>query len=273
MKERRCRMSSRRKRRAREAQLQRADAILRSKVRLDGVGEDPAVRAFLTKMPAAKQAEVVELALALDRYLMGDASVMENPRYAEYINKMRARAVEIEDVERRWAEDPVKFNDEVWRDAEKRIATGDKKARMEAIAAKMYQDAREKAAADKATKQLRLDHEIEHGPKEDVECAGVMDNIMMNGVPTPRLMPVRVRIMNRYWDLKPGLNLNVPSVFAARYRQIKAVLDEQQARQVVLSGMGRTRDIEVEQDKISQQYGSRRSREHLSALLSADNAR
>src|SRR4030042_918055 len=168
-------MSNRRKRRAAQ---QRAEEILRSKVRLDGVGEDPAIKAFLTKMPTAKQAEAMELALALDRYLMGDQSILENPKYAEHINKMRARASEIEDAERRWSEDPVKFYDEVWSDAEKRIATGDKKTRMEAQAAKMYQDARNKSVATRESKKLQLDWAIANGPKEDVECPGVVETIM-----------------------------------------------------------------------------------------------
>lgn len=266
-------MSNRRKRRAREAQIERANEILRSKVRLDGVGEDPAVKAFLTKMPTAKQRESVELALALDRYLMGDHSVLEDPRYAEHINKMRARAIEMEEAERRFAEDPEKFFDDTWNRAEKNRATGDKKARIEAKAADMYRDAREKVAADRTTKQLQLDHLIAHGPKEDVECTGVMETSMINGTPTPRLLPIRVRIMHRHWDLKPGLNAGVPSVFATRYRQIRQALDEQREREVILSGMGRSRDVEAAQNRISTQFGTKRQGDYVPQILAVDNAR
>jgi len=264
-------MSSRRKRRA--AAQQRAEEILRSKVRLDGIGEDPAVRAFLTKMPTAKQAEAMELALALDRYLMGDQSVLENPKYADHINKMRARASEIEDAERRWSEDPVKFYDEVWSDAEKRIATGDKKAQMEARASKMYQDARTTSVATRESKKLQLDWMIANGPKEDVQCPGVVETIMVNGTPTPRLLPIRVRIMHQYYDLKPGHNLGVPSVFAARYRQVKQAMDDEAAREAALVAGMRSRDLEIEQDRISVQLGTGRDRQYQSQILAVDNAR
>jgi hypothetical protein len=237
------------------------------------VGEDPAIKAFLTKMPTAKQAEAVELALALDRYLNGDESVLSNPKYSEYISKMRERASEIEEVERRWAEDPVKFQDELWSQAEKLRATGDKKARMEAKAAKMFQDAREKATAIKENKKLQLDWQIEHGPKEDVACTGVIETPMVNGIPTPVILPIRVQIMHRYWDLKPGMNVGVPSVFAARYRQVQKATEEKAAREALLSGGMRSRDLEAAQDKVSQDFGARRDAPYRQQIMAIDTAR
>lgn len=210
-------------------------------------------------MPTAKQSEAVELALALDRYLRGDESVLSNPKYANHINKMRARAAEIEDAERRWEEDPVRFANEVWDRAEKIKATGSKKARMEAQASKMYEEARQLASADRVTKQLELDRIIQHGPKEDVECAGELEVFSVGGVPNPVVVPVVVRIMNRAYTLRPGINYNVPSVFAARYRQMQAAKMEHQARSDVLQQGMRARDLEPAMDKISVDYGTKRA--------------
>ena len=65
-----------------------------------------------------------------------------------------------------------------------------------------------------------MDWEIQHGPKRDVNATGKWTMIGGFGNSHPVLEPDVVRIMHRSWVLQPGLNKNVPQVFADSYEQV-----------------------------------------------------
>ena len=54
--------------------LSREAEILGSEVRLDGIGEDPVIKALLVDLPSASEVEAKEIALALQKRIRGERS-------------------------------------------------------------------------------------------------------------------------------------------------------------------------------------------------------
>ena len=103
---------------------------------------------------------------------------------------------------------------------ENKILTGSARDKVMARAASMKQTAIQEAGAKQQTKQLKLDWDIAHGPKVEVNATGQWTLVGPAGKHSPTLEPEVIRVMHRFHVLYPGLNKDVPKVFADRYENI-----------------------------------------------------
>ena len=211
--------------------LQRAESLLQ----IPGVPSEPAVAAALAKAGQAQtNREALEANLILERILLGENSTLDDPGKADKLQRNRADAEARDAAAAAFARDAEGFVEGIYDDAETKKLTGSEKERAMANVAHMKQSAMRKARARQIQKNLQLDWEIEHGPKRDVSATGSWVMIGSVGSAQPRLEAEVVRIMDRQWVLKPGLNKGVPSVFADSYEQTLVTKSENAERERAL---------------------------------------
>lgn len=222
---------------------------------------DPNVQAILTMMQNAKTSrEALEASLLLDKFLTKEYSALGDPNRADEVNRARAYAHERDMAVEAFETDQDKFIDDVFDRTASNILTGDKADQAKARATSMLKDARDMAVGRKQVKKLRLAHEIENGPKVDVMGEGHWIKVgEAPGVPT--LRPDIVRIMDKSWVIEPGLNKDVPKVFADRYELIRRSRQETRAREKAMAdGKMEAGQLELALSRIDKAYGVTRQK-------------
>ena len=240
---------SRRKRR--QQVLQREKEMLQSPVRMDGSGEHPLVAEYLRKFPQGGNAESAELALAMDRFLKGDLSLLDDPAQMEKLSKFRQSMAKRDDAERRWNEDKGRFAEDLFRKADKVRPSREKRDEVIARGMKIEQEALIAARANRSTKQLQLRWEMEHGPKREVYVTGVPISLGGKVIIEPEV----INIMGITMILKPGKQL-VPEVFAQRLEQRQNDRKEREAREAALGDNLRADQLAQRWSAIGEEFGS-----------------
>ena len=240
---------SRRKRRAQALQLEKE--ILHQPVRTDGQHESPLIADYMQQFVGASHSETAELALALDRFLKGDFSLLSDPKQVERLNKFREFMAKRDDAERRWNEDREKSADDMFRRAEKVLPPREKRDEVIAQGVQTMQDALSLARANRSTKQLRLQWLIKNGPKRDVFVMGVPTNAGGQFV----LAPEVINIMGIQMVLAPGKHM-LPEVFAQRLDQMQQERKERAARERALSENLRADELGQRWSQIGDEFGS-----------------
>lgn len=250
---------SRRKRKAQS--LQREQEILHSTVRADGRGEDPALAAYLGQGDKASFTEMAEMALALDRMLKGDMSMLNDPAQSEKVAKLRARAAAIQDADRRYQEDPQKFIEGLWEKADKARPRGAKLDEEKAKGARMIRDAISFGKANLATRKLKLQEIFSNSPKRKIFVTGnpVMTN---NGIV---IEPEYINIMGFRMVLPPGEH-EVPLAFAARHDDMVQARRENAARSAAMSENLRADKLSLRWQELDTEFGTRTDPGDMSAL-------
>ena len=241
---------SRRKRKAQA--LQHSRDMMRADVRWDGKGEDPAIAAYLQQSAKASPTEMAELSLILDQYLKGDNSWMNDPEKAHLVMKLRKKAADIEDTQRRYEEDKHKFMEDAWEKAEKIKPRGTKLDETLAKGTRTIEQARILATANAASRKIRFQEMIRNGPKRRIFVTG---NPMMtsNGI---HIEPDVINIMGFRMVLSPGEH-DVPAPFAERYEDMKRNRSENAARSQALSENLRADQLSVRWSQIDSEYSGR----------------
>lgn len=216
---------------------ERQKNFLNSPVRLDGTGEPEVVRDLLQNYPHMTARQALESQLALERIASGDLSQQDTPEERERIAKLRGQAEAMDRAARAYEEDPQKFMDDMMQQADKIRPTGDRKERIKAQAAQMYQQAQAHAVASRTTKKLQFVHELKFGPKEEIMVPGIWEIINGQSVLSPEV----IRIMDRMWILPPGKHI-VPKPVAEHYRQMRKIRAENDAREAILKTTDRNPD-------------------------------
>jgi len=222
---------------------------------------DPNVQAILRMMQGAKtERETLEAALLLDQFMTKSLSALSDPRRADEVNKARSYAVERDEAVDAFEADQEKFIQDVFDKSDKYKLTGAKAEKVQATASAMLKDARDVAVGRQSVKQLQLDHMIAHGAKVDVMGEGHW--LKLGPAPgEPTLLPDIVRIMHRQWVFEPGLNKDVPKVFADQYEQIKRSRQENRAREKVMAdGKMEAGKLELALNRIDEAYGVTRQK-------------
>jgi len=250
---------SRRKRKA--LALQREREIMHSTVRVDGRGEDPALAAYLQKSGDASFSEMAEMALALDRMLKGDMSMLNDPKQAHLVEKLRAKAADIQDAERRYNEDKEKFIEGLWQKAEKVRPRGAKLDETIAKGSQQIQSALTMARANVATRKLKFQEMLRNGPKRKVFVTG-------NPVMTTAgivIEPEYINIMGFSMLLTPGEH-DLPLPFAARYDDMQKTRRENQARSQAMTDNLRADKLALRWQELDTEFGGVTNSQDMGAL-------
>ena len=224
------------------------------------------VQALLLKGQNAKTSkEMLEIHLMLDRIIMDKASLLEDPERAGQLHHLRADASQRDKDEAAYEADHVGFVEGVISRTEKLKLTGEKAEQAKARAAAMYKAARDNTMADRRTKALQLDWIIEHEPKRTVTATGHW--VQLGSVPNVQriLKPDVVRIMHRSWTLQPGVNENVPGIFADQYELLQRSRMETREREDAMrverpGGSLHINELEKKLSEIDLKYGVKRQR-------------
>jgi hypothetical protein len=229
--------------------------------------QDPNIVALLTRaMMAPTEKEKLEYYLQLEDHIAKSASHLQDPELAERLNSMRIGANERDVSAEAFQADSLGFIEDTITRSEQFRKTGDAAEQEKARAGKMLQDAIAQAQSNKSVKKLQLDYDISHGPTEDVMGLGNWVTTKMPGVEgpgKPSLRPDVIRIMHRQWTMAPGVNKDVPAVFARRYEEILRSRDETDRRKAAmgLDEIGPIKEagaMEVEQMNIDREFGVER---------------
>ena len=199
----------------------------------------------------------------LDRFLLDRASLLEDPGRSGELSNLRGDAAQRDKDEVAFERDRVGFIEDVFTRSEQIKLTGDKAERAKANAMKMYKAARENKLAERHLKELELDSMIANGPKMSVNATGHW--MQIGSAPNTQrvLKPDVVRIMHRAWTLHPGVNEDVPAVFAQQYELLQRSRMETMERQQAMSatqpgGSLHTTTMERRLMDIDAKYGVKR---------------
>ena len=222
---------------------------------------DPQVQEVLAKMKTAPDnSTMLEYHLLLERILLKGQSMLDSPERSEELSRTRAVAYDRDKAEEAFERNEAGFLADVWNRSEKIKKTGAAAEKVKANATKMLRDAREGKRAEYINKQLQLDWMIEHGPKTDVMGQGHW--VEVGSRPNSRriIQSDVVRIMHRQWVIQPGINHDVPEVFAKRYEILLRSRQEQADREKAMGADMEAGQLEVVLQKIDKVYGTTRQR-------------
>ncbi len=245
--------------------LTREAAVEHSQVRLDGVGEHPAIQAAASpEFATMSNTEAFQVALAIQEIVRGQASILANQKeLSENLSKVEARMRRYDEDARKWDEDRQKFLDDVNRQAD-RLRVTDPSKRGEMAAQIMEEDrrAQEAARAMLQANQIKFKTMIETAPKVKVMSPGVVETGRVGDQPVTRIVPEVIRIKNFEWKLPPGVTVEVPDFVARRYEEIQRNRAELAERQSALSAdrnqgaMSEAAEVSREMARINQKYGT-----------------
>jgi hypothetical protein len=243
-----------RKRRNVVEQSQRAKEILSSQVRLDGVGEDPLVRVLLTELPTATNERALEIALALQQLLRGDQSYLSDPAHAEAVPKLREEWAKMDKTAEDYDKDPLRFAEEVYERAMKKLPTGDALARLRAEAAQKTKAIFQSVGVKRAMERANIDRELQYGPKVEIDVPPLIETRKSGDSYTAVQVPLVLRFKDRTFVLKPGKQ-TVPALVAGLFQQWKRGQDEGSARLKSMQGEGHWGQVKKAWKELDKTYG------------------
>lgn len=244
-------------RRKKTDDLVRQQEVLSSKINMSGEGEDPAIKALVTKFPEASNQEALEIALALQTLVRGQASMMEQQKtLSDELAKLRAKMADIDRAAEKWDTNREDFLNEVAARADKLRATGTAKDTLIANASNDLQRKIGEAKAQAVVDKQMFDAALAAEPKELVISPGVPMTIVQGGQPIAILANEEVRIKHRRWIFQPGVPQEVPLSVASTLRDRRRKESETRERQRAMMQNMESNKLEAEMQKIDARYGT-----------------
>lgn len=180
--------------------------------------------------------DAAQVALMLQEIVRGQNSLLAN---YEQTNIQIARIMERQDqVDREIAarlEAQNKFVEEVLDRAEDLKRTGEANDKLIAQGVAQFQEARSKAVASRAAKNIAFRQKIKDEPKVMVISPGQLITTMDHGHQVTKIMAEEVRIADMRWVLPPGIPVEVPETVAGVLEQRRVSQIETSKRQGLLS--------------------------------------
>lgn len=223
---------------------------------------DPVIKALLERLPTANDVEAVNIGLALQAYIRGDAALLNNmndPQVAETVNKIRASRAEQDEAVAAYERDQARFVEDVLNRAEKIAPVGEKRDKAIADGVAEYKRAQDVAKANRVEASLRLMDRVYHDPKVMVDVKPVMETRLVNGTPQVVVLPQYLHIFDKVFELKPGPQL-LPKILADRYADIERSQAENEARKKNLAANMNAAKLEQAMRDIDNEYQSNRGR-------------
>lgn len=212
--------------------VQREREFLDSEVDLNHLGhygDDAIVRALIYELPTANEARALEIALALQKRLRGEASLLENPDAGETISQLREQAEKADKAAEAFSKNSVKFVEEVIDRAPKLSEAEREKARQRGI--KYYQDTLNKMKAGRHVSQLKLFDSLKDEPLETIHVTG--RTVRRNG--RLETLPDEIMVRGVRVTLRPGTR-EVPQTIAREYQKLQQQRAYLAAKKAVWSG-------------------------------------
>lgn len=217
-------------------------------------GEDALVRALVYELPDASQQEANEIALAVQRRLRGDASLLESPELSEELDQIRQDAIEIDKAAEAWESDRARFITDAYNRAPK--LTDKQRETLAQRGKEHWKKTVTYMKAGKHTKQLQMMDRLQ---REDLEEIHVMGRpAYVNN--KRRVLPDTVTVLGLRFNLKPGIH-NVPKTVARAYREMVRQRAYAEAKQAVWrgerapTGIWDFADVDRQLRAINKQYG------------------
>jgi hypothetical protein len=245
--------------------LTREAAVEHAPVRLDGVGEHPAIQAAASpEFATMSNAEAFNVSLAIQELVRGQASILQNQAMlSDSIAKVNEKMKRYDEDAKKWEDDRVKFLEDVNRRADKlRVTDPAKRAEM---ATKVMEEERNAMAMAKAmveTNKIKFLDVIARAPKVKITSPGVIETGRIGDQPVTRIVPEVIRIKNFEWKLPPGIPFEVPDFVARRFEQRHRDLEELEERKLALSAdrnngkMTEASEVAQKMTHINQKYGT-----------------
>jgi len=212
--------------------ISREQEVLNSQVRQDGQGEDSVIKALLFDLPTATEVEAKEIALALQKLVRGDASLLANEgELSHIIADIRKEASFIDKQSAAWDIGPEAFVESVMMDAPK--MSDKKKGELQAYGADMLKKAISTSKAGKTVKQMQFREQLKNSPLETIYVTGKTFQTKQG----PVIRPDEVSIMGLRFELEPGIQ-KVPAPVARAYNLLLAQRNTVLERQALMQGVG-----------------------------------
>jgi hypothetical protein len=224
--------------------------------------QDSAVSILMRKLrdPKLTEVEAAQIGMELQRVIRGPASLLENmddPQVSETVHKELEKREKLDRAAEAYEGDRERFVEDVFNRSEKLKLTGERKEKLIAQTTQMIREGREKVIATQANRRLRLLYSIQHEPKEKIYVEGVPEMYSLNGMPTVRILPEVIQIMDQKIVLPPGEHW-VPAPFARRHREMMRVRAESEERKKAMDVTNYRNAFEVERlmKAVDNKYGS-----------------
>lgn len=220
--------------------------VLNSAVNLNGVGEDPVVKAMLSdQFVNGTNKEALDVALALQQLIRGTDSLLANQeRFSTELNRLNERMNAMDFSAEKWEKDRQSFMEEVLSKAE---SLKDPTQRTTVKGALQMEQAIQQARAEVVSDRLKFEQELATMPRENVVSPGELVQVMEGGRPSMKIMNETVRIKHKVWTIPAGQVIEVPRIVAEVLRDRRLSEKENQERSDLLSK-------NLENDKLSAKW-------------------
>jgi len=224
--------------------------------KLGDYGDDALLKAIVYDLPSASEAEAMEIALALQKRVRGDASLLENTGdLGDVIANIRDTAREVDKAAESFDKNRESFVESIMHSAPKLSDKQKDKIRAEGMAD--FQKIVRSLKAGKSMKQAQFKTFLQNAPKEEILVTG--NPRIKNGRNV--IEPDVVTLMGFRFVLEPGAR-NVPQPVAIAYKKMQEVRSQQRAKMAVMSGDGSPQGwydqstLEAKMAGVDQEYGS-----------------
>lgn len=245
--------------------LAREAAVENTPVRLDGIGEHPAIQAAASpEFATMSNEEAFKISLALQDIVRGQASILQNQQLlSDNLARVNEKMKKYDEDAMKWETDRAKFLEDLNRQADKlRITDPAKRAELSTQVMEEEKNAIQMAKAIHETNKLHFMEQIRRAPKVKIMSPGVIESGRVGDQPVTRIIPEVIRIKNFEWKLPPGVFVEVPDFVAKRFEQKHRDLAELEERKGALSvdrnngKMSEAAEVNQRMAQINQKYGT-----------------
>jgi hypothetical protein len=223
--------------------------------KLGDYGDDALMKAIIYDLPNASEAEAMEIALALQKRVRGDASLLENPDLDDVIAGIRQEAREVDKAAEDFEKNRHSFVESVMASAPK--LTDKQKEALQAKGSHEFKEAINNVKTGKSMKQMQFKAMIANAPREEILVTGQMRVRNGRNVIEPEI----VSIMGMRFKLDPGTNL-VPAPIAQAYKHMQETRNQARKKMALMSGEGADKgwydqgSLASKLAEVDQEYGS-----------------
>lgn len=192
-----------------------------------------------------------QIALMLQELVRGQNSLLANAQQNTIeIARLRERQAEVDREIAERLESQNKFVEEILDRAESLKRSGEEHDKLIANGVAQFQEARAKAVASKAAKNIAFRQKINSEPKVMVISPGQLVTTMEMGSQVAKIIAEEVRIADMRWVLPPGVPVEVPKTVANYLAERRASQVETAKRAELLSKNLETTKLAEEWSKI-----------------------
>lgn len=192
-----------------------------------------------------------QIALMLQELVRGQNSLLANAEQNTVeIARLRERQAQVDREIAERLESQNKFVEEILERAEDLKRTGEAHDKLIANGVAQFQEARAKAVASKAAKNIAFRQKINSEPKVMVISPGQLITTMEMGSQVAKIIAEEVRIADMRWVLPPGVPVEVPKTVATYLAERRASQVETAKRAELLSKNLETTKLAEEWSKV-----------------------